>query len=160
MTQLPVARERPAARVQLPLTATQLAGWDAIVDARSPSEFAEDHLPGAVNCPVLDDDERELVGTAYKQRGSFEAKRLGAPLVAANIARIIATQFADRPKGQLRREHLSRGNRQAARLGRLRPQAPNQCNHRNCTQKQAEHPANTGPIHGNIISANRTQLCS
>ena len=99
MTQLPVARERPAARVQLPLTAAQLAGWDAILDARSPSEFAEDHLPGAVNCPVLDDDERALVGTAYKQRGSFEAKRLGAPLVAANIARIIATRFADRPKG-------------------------------------------------------------
>ena len=99
MTQLPVARERPAARVQLPLTAAQLAGWDAILDARSPSEFAEDHLPGAVNCPVLDDDERALVGTTYKQRGSFEAKRLGAPLVAANIARIIATRFADRPKG-------------------------------------------------------------
>ena len=98
MTQLPVARERPAPRVQLPLTAAQLTGWDAILDARSPSEFAEDHLPGAVNCPVLDDRERELVGTAYKQLGSFEAKRLGAPLVAANIARIIAQRFADRPK--------------------------------------------------------------
>ena len=98
MTQLPAARERPAPRVQLPLTAAQIAGWDAVIDARSPSEYAEDHLPGAVNCPVLDDPERELVGTAYKQRGSFEAKRLGAPLVAANIARIIAGRFADRPK--------------------------------------------------------------
>jgi len=98
MTQLPVVRDRPAARAQLPLSAAQLAGWDAILDARSPSEYAEDHLPGAVNCPVLDDGERVLVGTAYKQRGSFEAKRLGAPLVAANIARIIATGLADRPK--------------------------------------------------------------
>lgn len=98
MTQLPIARERPEARARLPLSAAELAAWDTIVDARSPSEFAEDHLPGAVNCPVLDDDERALVGTAYKQRGSFEAKRLGAPLVAANIARIIARHFADRPR--------------------------------------------------------------
>ena len=98
MTQLPVARDRPAPRVQLPLTAAELAGWDAIIDARSPSEFAEDHLPGAVNCPVLDDEERALVGTAYKQRGSFEAKRIGAPLVAANIARHLAQKFADRPR--------------------------------------------------------------
>jgi tRNA 2-selenouridine synthase len=98
MTQLPVARERPAPRARLPLTAAELAGWDAIIDARSPSEFAEDHLPGAMNCPVLDDAERALVGTAYKQRGSFEAKRLGAPLVAANIARIVSERFADRPR--------------------------------------------------------------
>ncbi|MBL0141227.1 MAG: tRNA 2-selenouridine(34) synthase MnmH [Betaproteobacteria bacterium] len=85
-------------RVLLPLTAAQLAEWDAILDARSPAEFAEDHLPGARNCPVLDDAERALVGTAYKERGSFEAKRLGAPLVAANIARIISKAFADRPR--------------------------------------------------------------
>lgn len=98
MTQLPVVPERPLARVQLPLSAAQLAGWDAILDARSPAEFAEDHLPGAVNCPVLDDEERARVGTIYKQQGAFEAKRVGAPLVARNIARHIAQSFADRPK--------------------------------------------------------------
>jgi tRNA 2-selenouridine synthase len=98
MTPLPVARERPVARVSLPLTAAQLREWDAILDARSPSEFAEDHLPGALSCPVLDDGERALVGTVYKQQGSFEAKRLGAPLVAANIARHITALFADRPR--------------------------------------------------------------
>jgi tRNA 2-selenouridine synthase len=98
MTQLPVARERPVARVSPPLAAGQLAEWDAILDARSPAEFAEDHLPGAINCPALDDAERALVGTVYKQQGAFEAKRLGAPLVAANIARHIATQFAQKPR--------------------------------------------------------------
>jgi tRNA 2-selenouridine synthase len=98
MTQLPVIHDRPVARAQLPLTAAELAGWDAILDARSPSEFAEDHLPDAVNCPVLDDAERAVVGTAYKQLGAFEAKRLGAPLVAVNIARHIAQRFADRPR--------------------------------------------------------------
>ena len=45
----------------------QLDEFDAIIDVRSPSEFAEDHIPGAINCPVLDDEERIRVGTLYKQ---------------------------------------------------------------------------------------------
>jgi len=98
VTELPFQRERPLSTVALPMSAAELAGWDAILDARSPAEFAEDHLPGAINCPVLDDAERALVGTTYKQRSAFEAKRVGAPLVAANIARIVATRFADRPR--------------------------------------------------------------
>jgi len=75
-----------------------LGDFDAIIDARSESEFALDHIPGAINCPVLDDRQRIEVGTTYKQVGAFEAKKLGAPLVAANIARHIATLFADKPK--------------------------------------------------------------
>ncbi|MDR0775856.1 MAG: GDSL-type esterase/lipase family protein, partial [Azonexus sp.] len=46
---------------------TDLAGFDEIIDARSPAEFAEDHLPGARNCPVLDNAQRAEVGTLYKQ---------------------------------------------------------------------------------------------
>jgi tRNA 2-selenouridine synthase len=75
-----------------------LDDFDTIIDARSESEFALDHIPGAINCPVLDDDERILVGTTYKQVGSFEAKRLGAPLVAKNIAHHVETLFADKPR--------------------------------------------------------------
>jgi tRNA 2-selenouridine synthase len=75
-----------------------LAAFDTIIDARSESEFALDHIPGAINCPVLDDGERILVGTTYKQVGSFEAKKLGAPIVARNIARFIDTVFADKPR--------------------------------------------------------------
>jgi tRNA 2-selenouridine synthase len=48
---------------------------------------------------VLDDGERALVGTIYKQQSAFEAKRAGAPLVANNIARLIAERFADKPRG-------------------------------------------------------------
>ncbi|TFW11496.1 tRNA 2-selenouridine(34) synthase MnmH [Massilia arenosa] len=59
--------------------------FDAIIDARSPSEYAEDHLPGAVNYPVLDDEERARVGTIYKQVNPFEAKKIGAALVSKNI---------------------------------------------------------------------------
>ncbi|HVL55337.1 MAG TPA: tRNA 2-selenouridine(34) synthase MnmH [Burkholderiaceae bacterium] len=73
----------------------RLAQFDAIVDARSPSEYAEDRLPGAISAPVLDDAERARVGTIYTQRSPFEARRLGAALVSANIARMLQTTFAD-----------------------------------------------------------------
>lgn len=75
-----------------------LQEFDAIIDARSESEFALDHLPGAINCPVLNDAERILVGTTYKQVNAFEAKKIGAPLVAHNIARAIETLWQDKPR--------------------------------------------------------------
>jgi len=77
---------------------TQLGDFDVIIDARSPSEYAEDHVPGAINCPVLDDGERARVGTIYKQVSPFEAKKIGAALVAKNIARHIEAHFLDKPK--------------------------------------------------------------
>lgn len=76
----------------------QLDTFDAIIDARSPVEFAQDHLPGAINAPVLDDEQRIRVGTMYKQVGSFEAKKLGAALVAKNIARHIEELWIDKPR--------------------------------------------------------------
>ncbi|MES2023949.1 MAG: tRNA 2-selenouridine(34) synthase MnmH [Pseudomonadota bacterium] len=75
-----------------------LEQFDAVIDVRSPSEFALDHIPGAINCPVLDDEERHRVGTMYRQIGSFEAKKIGAALIAHNIARHIETQFIDKPQ--------------------------------------------------------------
>lgn len=66
-----------------------LGGYDAILDARSPGEFAQDHLPGAISTPVLSDEERVRVGTIYKQQGAFEAKRIGAAIVSRNIANIL-----------------------------------------------------------------------
>ncbi|SNT72873.1 tRNA 2-selenouridine(34) synthase MnmH [Paracoccus seriniphilus] len=73
-----------------------LAGFDDIIDVRSPAEFAEDHLPGAINLPVLDNEEHARVGTIYKQVSPFDARKLGAALVAANAARHIAGPLADR----------------------------------------------------------------
>ena len=98
MSELPFHRERPDAKVVTPLSLGELRAFDAIIDARSPSEFEEDHLPGAINAPVLDDEERAHVGTIYKQQSSFEAKRIGAPLAARNIARQIEAVFADKPR--------------------------------------------------------------
>ena len=80
------------------VTVAQLSEFDEIIDARSEGEFAEDHVPGAINCPVLDNDERARVGTIYKQRSAFEAKKLGAALVSANIARHLQERFLERPR--------------------------------------------------------------
>ena len=79
-------------------TVAQLAEFDAIIDARSPGEFAEDRLPGAISLPVLDDEQRARVGTLYKQVSAFEAKKLGAALVSKNIARHIEEHLLDKPK--------------------------------------------------------------
>lgn len=73
------------------------AGFDAIIDVRAPAEFAEDHLPGAINLPVLDDEERARVGTIYKQQSPFLARKVGAALVARNAARHLEEPLADMP---------------------------------------------------------------
>ncbi|MGR3745264.1 MAG: tRNA 2-selenouridine(34) synthase MnmH [Pseudooceanicola nanhaiensis] len=88
----------------MPVTLTSVSdlasqGFDDIIDVRAPSEFADDHLPGAISLPVLDDDERARVGTIYKQVSPFDARKLGAALVAANAARHIAGPLADRQGG-------------------------------------------------------------
>jgi len=80
-------------------TVAQLSAFDEIIDARSPAEFEEDRLPGAVSCPVLDDEQRAVVGTIYKQQSAFAARRIGAAMVAENIAHHLRTRFHDKPKG-------------------------------------------------------------
>jgi tRNA 2-selenouridine synthase len=60
--------------------------WAAVIDVRSPTEFALDHLPGALNMPVLSDDERAIVGRIYVRESRLKARRLGAALIARNIA--------------------------------------------------------------------------
>jgi tRNA 2-selenouridine synthase len=78
-------------------TLEERAALNEIIDVRSPAEFAEDHIPGALNCPVLNNTERHEVGLRYTQ-SPFEARKLGAALVAKNIAAMLETHFRDRPK--------------------------------------------------------------
>lgn len=80
------------------VTLAELEGFDEIIDVRSPAEYREDRIPGAINCPVLDDAQRALIGTLYKQHSPFEARRLGGALVAENIARHLKETLCDRPK--------------------------------------------------------------
>lgn len=76
----------------------QLDSFDTIIDARSEAEFALDHLPGAVNWPTLNDEERKLIGTMYVQVNQFEAKKRGAAIAARNIAGHIEREVIDKPR--------------------------------------------------------------
>lgn len=76
-----------------------LAQFDDIIDVRSPAEYADDHIPGAISAPVLDNEERALIGTIYAKESPFKATRLGAAIVARHIADYLETLFADRPRG-------------------------------------------------------------
>jgi len=79
-------------------TVAQLPEFDEIIDVRSPAEFQDDHLPGAINMPVLDDAQRAQIGTIYKQVSPFDARRLGGALVAQNLANHLLAHFQDKPK--------------------------------------------------------------
>ena len=95
----------------------QLGAFGAVIDARSPGEFAEDHLPGAVNWPVLYDDERKIVGTEYKQFSPFEARKRGAALVAKNIATHIERHVMQQPKGWQPLVYCWRGGKRSGSTG-------------------------------------------
>lgn len=79
------------------LSPESLALYDLVIDVRSPAEFAEDHLPGAVNLPVLSDAERAEVGTIYVQDSRFRARRIGAALIARNVASHLEAALAGEP---------------------------------------------------------------
>jgi len=86
---------REPQRIVLP---TDLTAFDEIIDVRAPAEYAEDHVGGAVNLPVLNDDERVSVGTVYKQVSSFAARKQGAALVSRNIAEHLESHFSEKGK--------------------------------------------------------------
>ncbi len=94
----------------------RLGSFSAVIDARSESEFALDHLPGAVNWPSLDDEQRKFVGTMYVQVSPFEAQKHGAALVAANIARHIQREVLDKPKGWQPLVYCWRGGKRSGSL--------------------------------------------
>lgn len=77
---------------------SQLTDFDDIIDVRTPAEFAEDHIPNAINCPVLSNQERITVGTLYKQVSPFEARKVGAAFVAKNISNHLQIHLHDKPK--------------------------------------------------------------
>jgi len=94
----------------------RLGEFSTIIDARSEAEYAEDHLPGAVNWPSLNDQERHEIGTLYKQVSPFEARKRGAALVASNIARHIEREVMDKPKGWQPLAYCWRGGQRSGSL--------------------------------------------
>jgi len=85
-----------------PMSATEViqrwTEFDTVIDARSEDEFAEDHLPGAVNWPTLNNAERIEIGTLYKQVNPFEARKRGAAIAARNISAHIERHVLAKPR--------------------------------------------------------------
>jgi tRNA 2-selenouridine synthase len=95
----------------------RLDSFDAIVDARSESEYALDRLPGAVNWPTLSDAERAAVGTAYKQASPFTARKRGAILAARNIAAHVERHVLELPREWSPLVYCWRGGQRSGSLG-------------------------------------------
>jgi len=93
--------------------------FDAIIDARTPSEFAEDHIPGAISAPVLTDEERIQVGTLYKQVSAFEAKKVGGALVARNVARHIENHWKENAKSWRPLVYCWRGGKRSGAMAHI-----------------------------------------
>jgi tRNA 2-selenouridine synthase len=104
----------------VPVSATEalarLDDFSTVIDARSESEYAEDRLPGALNWPSLNDAERQLVGTEYKQVSPFVAQKRGAALVARNIAAHIERDVLDKPKDWRPLVYCWRGGKRSGSL--------------------------------------------
>ena len=96
--------------------AAQIDSFDAIIDARSESEYAEDRLPGALNWPSLHDEERRIVGTRYKQVSDFDARKIGAAMVARNIAAHLEREAHDKPHGWRPLVYCWRGGKRSGTL--------------------------------------------
>src|SRR5712691_11027538 len=101
------------------VTVAQLDAFDEVIDVRSPAEFALDHVPEALNCPVLDDAERAYVGTLYKQVSPFDAKKIGAALVSKNIAQHIDERFRGRDRGWRPLVYCWRGGQRSSAMAHV-----------------------------------------
>jgi tRNA 2-selenouridine synthase len=97
----------------------RLADFDTLIDARTEDEYALDHLPGAVNWPTLDNQQRIDIGTMYKQVNPFEAKKRGAALSARNIAAHIEREVIDKPKGWKPLVYCWRGGNRSGALATI-----------------------------------------
>jgi tRNA 2-selenouridine synthase len=93
--------------------------FDTIIDVRTHNEYVDDHLPGAINLPVLDEAERHHIGYTYKQESPFPAKRQGAALILRHIADMLERDFADKPREWRPLVYCWRGGKRSGTLTHL-----------------------------------------
>ena len=109
----------PIHRINPTLRVIKCTSFDSIIDVRSPSEFREDHIPNAINLPVLDDMQRESIGTIYNQSNPFEAKRVGAALVAQNISVYLQTELAEKDRNWRPLIYCWRGGHRSGAMAKI-----------------------------------------
>lgn len=99
----PEHEPEPASRVPALAAAELLRGDALVIDLRSPAEFAQDHVPGAVNVPLFDDEQRGLIGTLYRRESPDAAFDEGRAIVAARIQELCEriAELSGEPLGAL-----------------------------------------------------------
>ena len=104
-----------------------LKGEGIILDVRSPSEYAHSHLPGSVSLPLFTDEERAIVGTAYKKQGREKAIEIGIEIAgpkASNLLRDAKSKIAGKP---VARVHCWRGGMRSGAVATLLSTAGIRC---------------------------------
>ena len=109
----------PITRISYDIDHADIDKFDTIIDVRSPAEFADDHIPGAINLPVLDDQQRAEIGNIYKQINPFTAKRVGAALVAQNIAGHLQTALKDKARDWRPLVYCWRGGQRSGAMAQI-----------------------------------------
>ena len=80
-----------------------------LIDVRSPCEFAAERIPGAINIPLLDDEERATVGTIYANEGEVTARRRALSLISPKITAIVDSILALKSRDSALVVHCWRG---------------------------------------------------
>ncbi len=121
MTDVPAPKPAgvATARAVPKVGADDLRSYPDRIDVRSPSEYADDHVPGAENHAVLDDAERARIGTLHATESAFAAKRAGAALVARNIAAMLEGPFASKPRDWAPLIYCWRGGQRSRSLAHM-----------------------------------------
>ncbi len=107
-------------------TFMELSGIVPVADVRSPSEFASGHIPGAINIPLFNDEERRIVGTLYKQKGRKEAIIKGFEFTGQKVNQLQNDAVAATTDGRLLL-HCWRGGMRSAAMAWLFRKAGLQC---------------------------------
>ncbi len=93
-----------------------------LLDARSPSEYREAHIPGALSFPLFDDGERAEIGTLYKQVGREQAVERGLEIIGprmADLARRAKALFGAEPDRRPIHLYCWRGGMRSGSMGWL-----------------------------------------
>ena len=109
----------PIVRLSLDSDLADFDNFDTVIDVRSPAEFADDHIPKAINLPVLDDQQRAEIGTIHKRLSPFNAKRKGAAMVAQNIATHLHTRLQDKDRDWRPLIYCWRGGQRSSAMAQI-----------------------------------------